>query len=156
MISQTVEYALRAVVTMAQNNGKPCTAREISSITKVPGPYLSKLMHRLVRAGLAKSRRGLHGGFVLTKEPRDLSILEVIDAVEPFKRIHECPLEIKTHEAVLCPLHRRLDQAMEMVERLFRETKIVEILGEPGDISPLCKETCLTKIESLDASRESV
>ena len=41
MISQTVEYALRAVVTIAQHDGAPCTAAKISMITKVPAPYLS-------------------------------------------------------------------------------------------------------------------
>lgn len=61
MISQTVEYALRAIVTIAQHDGTPCTAQKISSITKVPAPYLSKLMQGLVRGNLVTSKRGLHG-----------------------------------------------------------------------------------------------
>ena len=44
MISQTVEYALRAIVTIAQHNGEACTSQQISKITQVPAPYLSKLM----------------------------------------------------------------------------------------------------------------
>ena len=91
MISQTVEYALRAVVTIAQHANQPCTAQEVSEITQVPAPYLSKVMQGLVRANLVASKRGLHGGFVLTKEPSELSILEVIDAVDPMKRIRKCP-----------------------------------------------------------------
>ena len=130
MISQTVEYALRSIVTIAQHEGHPCTAQQISKITHVPAPYLSKLMQRLVRAGIAKSQRGLHGGFVLMKEPGELTIWEVVDAVEPFKRIHECPLGIKSHGSTLCPLHRRLDNAMEMVEKQFRDTTIADVLAE--------------------------
>ena len=87
MISQTVEYALRAIVTIAQHEGAPCTAQKISAITQVPAPYLSKLMQGLVRANLVTSKRGLHGGFLLTKEPSELSIWEVVDAVEPIRRI---------------------------------------------------------------------
>ena len=49
MISQTVEYALRAVVAIAQNHGQSCTAERIAQITQVPAPYLSKLMQLLVR-----------------------------------------------------------------------------------------------------------
>ena len=44
MISQTVEYALRAIVTIAQHEGVPCTAQKIAEITQVPAPYLSKMM----------------------------------------------------------------------------------------------------------------
>jgi Rrf2 family protein len=140
MISQTVEYALRAIVTIAQHNGQTCTSKQISNITQVPAPYLSKLMQGLVRAGLAKSRRGLHGGFVLTKKPEDLSIWDVVDAVEPFKRIQECPLGLQSHAAGLCPLHRRLDNAMAMVEKSFRETSVSELLAEQGSVTPLCEQ----------------
>ena len=67
MFSQTLEYALRAVVTIAQHEGHSCTASQISEITLVPAPYLSKLMQRLVRSGVVFSQRGLHGGFVLAQ-----------------------------------------------------------------------------------------
>lgn len=140
MISQTVEYALRAVVTIAQNKGAPCTAQRISELTKVPGPYLSKMMQGLARARVVTSKRGLHGGFLLTKDPADLTIAEVIDAVEPFKRIRECPLGINGHQGTLCPLHRRLDQAMALVEESFQNTTVADVLSHPGSVTPLCEE----------------
>lgn len=139
MISQTVEYSLRAVATLAQNGSEPCTAKKISEITKVPGPYLSKLMQGLVRAGLVQSQRGLHGGFVLARSPETLTIWDVVDAVEPFQRIHTCPLNIRSHSATLCPLHRKLDDAMAMVETSFRETTLAELLADPESVTPLCE-----------------
>jgi Rrf2 family nitric oxide-sensitive transcriptional repressor len=148
MISQTVEYALRAVVTIAQHEGHACTARQISEITQVKAPYLSKLMQRLARAGIVRSQRGLHGGFVLAHDPSELTIWEVVDAVEPFQRIHECPLGIKSHNATLCPLHRRLDRAMETVEEMFRGTTIANVLAEPGAVTPLCEEQKTIVIEA--------
>ncbi len=140
MISQTVEYALRAVVTIAQHDGRPCTAQQLSVITHVPAPYLSKLLQGLVRAGLISSRRGLHGGFVLAKDSAKLTIWEVVDAVDPFHRIRECPLGIKSHGSTLCPLHERLDQAMEIVEEMFQKTTVADVLSEPGSLTPLCEE----------------
>ena len=147
MISQTVEYALRAVVTIAQHDGQACTARKIAAITQVPSAYLSKLMQGLVRGGLVHSQRGLHGGFVLTRDPSEMTVFDVVDVVEPFKRIHTCPLGIDSHGSVLCPLHRRLDKAMEMTENVFRETSIAEVLTQPGSVTPLCQEQ---KVLSLD------
>lgn len=138
MISQTVEYALRAVLTLAQNYGKPCTAQRISEITEVPGPYLSKLMQILVRGGLVQSRRGLHGGFLLAVPPDELTVWDVLNVVEPFKRINECPLRLGAHKTTLCPLHRRLDDAMATVEEAFRDATIAALLREEGGVSPLC------------------
>ena len=154
MFSQTVEYALRAIVTIAQHDGQPCTAQQISQITQVPAPYLSKLMQGLVRAGLTSSQRGLHGGFVLTKAPDELTIWEVVDAVEPFKRIHECPLGITSHGSTLCPLHRRLDSAMAMVEQQFREATIADVLAEPGAATPLCQEKRTMTIQTNMAAQK--
>ncbi|MFT5527394.1 MAG: Rrf2 family nitric oxide-sensitive transcriptional repressor [Pirellulaceae bacterium] len=140
MISQTVEYALRAIVTIAQHDGTACTAKQLAAITRVPGPYLSKLMQGLVRSELVASKRGLHGGFVLTRPPTELTIWEVVDAVEPFKRIRECPLGISSHGGTLCPLHRRLDNAMGMVEESFRQSTIADLLSQPGSVTPLCED----------------
>ena len=94
MISQTVEYALRAIVTIAQHEGQPCTAKKLAEITQVPLPYLSKLMQGLVRGGMVTSQRGLHGGFLLRRDPGNLTILDVVNVVEPIKRILHCPLNI--------------------------------------------------------------
>lgn len=149
MISQTVEYALRAIATIAQHEGKPCTARQISEITQVPAAYLSKVMQGLVRGGVVNSQRGLHGGFVLTSSPSDLTILDVVNAVEPMQRLHECPLGIQSHGSNLCALHRRLDKAMATIEEMFQETTIAELLSESGSVTPLCEER---KVYSLDAS----
>jgi len=147
VISQTLEYSLRAVVALAQRAPEPCTAQRISELTDVPGPYLAKLMQGLVRSGLVHSRRGLHGGFVLAKSPQELTIWDVVDAVEPFQRIRACPLRIGVHSTGLCPLHRRLDEAMETVEKSFRETTIAELLNDPAGRSPLCERVNVVTLD---------
>lgn len=137
MFSQTVEYSLRAIVTLAQNEGRPCTAQEVSELTRVPTPYLSKVMQILVRAGLINSQRGLHGGFVLAKSPSEVTVLDVVDAVEPYKRIRSCPLGLQTHNE-LCPLHKCLDTGMALAEKTFRETTLSDLVRSPDSVTPLC------------------
>ena len=152
MISQTVEYALRAIVTIAQHDGKPCTAQQIAEISQVPAPYLSKMMQGMARAELVISKRGLHGGFVLNKAATELTIWDVVDAVEPFKRIRECPLGIGSHGTTLCPLHRRIDNAMAMVEESFRATTVAELLSQDDSVTPLCAEQ---KVLSINLGKTS-
>jgi Rrf2 family protein len=139
MISQTVEYALRAVVHLADQAPAARTTDQIAAVTRVPKAYLSKVLQSLVRAGIVHSQRGLHGGMTLTREPEEINILEVVNAVEPIGRIRECPLGLKSHGVRLCPLHRRLDNALALVEDAFRNTTLAEVLAEPGASVPLCE-----------------
>jgi Rrf2 family protein len=138
MFSQTVEYALRAIVHLASNAPKAQTTEEIAQATRVPKAYLSKVLQGLVQAGVVKSQRGSGGGMSLAKKPADLTILEVVNAVDPIKRITTCPLELASHGSRLCPLHRRVDNALALVEDAFRGSTLQEVIDEPSESIPLC------------------
>ena len=75
----------------------------------------------------------------MMKSAADLTVLEVVNAVEPIVRIAECPLGLAAHGVRLCPLHKRLDQAYEQVEKAFQSTTLAEILAEPTKSVPLCE-----------------
>jgi len=138
MFSQTVEYALRAVVHLASNAPRAQTTEEIAIATKVPQAYLSKVLQSLVAAKIVRSQRGLGGGMALVKTPSELTILEVVNAVDPIQRIRTCPLELASHGIRLCPLHKRVDNAMATVEEAFRATTLQEVIDEPSESVPLC------------------
>jgi Rrf2 family protein len=139
MLSQTVEYALRAVVHLANRAPDACTTEQIAKSTRVPQAYLSKVLQSLVRAGVARSQRGLGGGMMLAKPPSELNLLEVVSAVEPIARISVCPLGLAAHGVRLCPLHKRLDDALATVEQAFASTTLADILAEPSASEPLCE-----------------
>ena len=139
MFSQTVEYALRAVVHLADQAPAARTTDQIAAATVVPKAYLSKVLQNLSHAGIVRSQRGLGGGMTLVKTPDEVTILDVVSAVEPVGRIRECPLGLKEHGVRLCPLHKRMDQALAMVEKAFQDTTLAEILAEPTDSHPLCE-----------------
>ncbi len=139
MISQTAEYALRAVAALASAKpGESLITQRLAESTKVPAGYLSKVLQSLGRAGLVKSTRGLGGGFVLTRSPAEITIFDVVQAVDPLQRIRTCPLGLAAHGVRLCPLHKRLDDAMKNVEDAFRTSTLAEILAEPSESIPLC------------------
>jgi Rrf2 family protein len=139
MLSQTVEYALRAVVHLADVAPEAATTDQIARVTRVPKAYLSKVLQSLVRGGIVRSQRGLGGGMTLVEPPSRLTILDVVNAVEPIGRIRTCPLGLPSHGTTLCPLHRRLDDALAEVERAFGSTTLAELLAEPSPSVPLCE-----------------
>lgn len=130
MLSQTAEYALRAVVTLATGSPEPRTAHDIARESKVPLDYLSKVLNSLSRAGIVSGQRGRGGGFQSARPPGQLTVLQVVSAVDPLKRIKTCPLGLKAHGQNLCPLHRKLDDALKSVEDAFASTTIESLVGQ--------------------------
>ena len=135
MLSQTAEYAMRAVVHLARQEG-PCTVENIAKATKIPISYLAKIMQQLSRAGMATSQRGLHGGFILSRPAADITLYEVVDAVDPFRRILACPMGIPEHGQGLCSLHRELDGMLAALEASLRASTLAGVLSD--STRPLC------------------
>jgi Rrf2 family nitric oxide-sensitive transcriptional repressor len=138
MFSQTVEYALRAAAFLAGRAPEARTTDQIAVATRVPKAYLSKVLQGLSRGGVVHSQRGSGGGMTLVKTPEALTVLEVVNAVDPICRIQTCPLGLASHGARLCPLHKRMDNVLAQVEETFRSTTLAEILAEPSESIPLC------------------
>jgi Rrf2 family protein len=139
MISQTSEYALRAVVCLAQSPDKPHTTAEIARQTKVPEHYLAKVLLTLAKHEVVYSKKGLHGGYMLANTPDNLPLLDVINAVDPIKHIKSCPLKLKSHGTNLCRLHKRVNDSIDLIEELFRTSTVGTILSDPTKSIPLCE-----------------
>ena len=139
MFSQTVEYALRAIVVLANAPESPHTAQSIAEVAKLPVDYLFKVMQPLAKAGLVVAQRGKRGGFMLGRHPSKVTILDVVNAVDPIHRIQFCPLKLKSHGARLCPLHRKLDSALAMVERALSSSTLADVLEGGDPVRPLCE-----------------
>jgi len=137
MFSQTVEYALRAIVYLA-DQAEARTTSQIAAATRVPPAYLVKVLQSLTKAGLVRSQRGMRGGIQLAVAPEAVTIWDVVQCVDPIRRIRTCPLELDSHRTRLCPLHKRMDNALATVEAAFRASTLAEILAEPTSSKPLC------------------
>src|SRR5262245_46379503 len=131
MFSQTAEYALRAVIFLAEGGETRYTTQAIAETTRIPPRYLAKVLNSLARAGVLTAQRGLYGGFVLSKSPSEISVLEVIQAVDPLKRIYICPLNLEAHKDQLCPLHARLDASLALIQEDLQRSSIADLLTRP-------------------------
>ncbi len=138
LMSDASEYALRAVVWLAQEAAEPKKVRDIAEATCAAPGYLVKVLQALARARILSAQRGTRGGFVLIRDPSQLSVLDVVNAVDPLERIQHCPLHLKTHGKQLCPMHQRIDAALATVEAGFRESTIADLLNDPDRPRPLC------------------
>ena len=82
-VSLRTRYAIKAVLRLAiGHGGPPIHAREIARFGGVPPKFLDQVMADLRQAGLVVGRRGKGGGYVLTRDPRDITFADVFEAVE--------------------------------------------------------------------------
>lgn len=153
MLTQTVEYALRAMMCLAAHEGGAQTSVEIAARTGVPKGYLSKVLRGLVCAELVRSYRGPHGGFTLARSIDAISVLDVVSAVEPIPRIRSCPLENPMHSN-LCPLHQCLDNALAQLEETFGSTTLGAVVESCATTEGCRALFPTTPITWKDASRD--
>ncbi|MCX6590816.1 MAG: Rrf2 family transcriptional regulator [Acidobacteria bacterium] len=140
MFSQTVEYALRAAVALASEPAVPLRVVDLAPTTQVPADYLAKVMNQLARADLVRAQRGRNGGYTLTRPPQSISLLEVVNAVDPLRRITHCPLNLRAHAGKLCGLHRKLDDAIAHMEAALASSTLAEMAAGTDGVKPLCDQ----------------
>lgn len=106
-LSQTAEYALRIMAQLSiEDAGDPVRAKDLAETTEVPPHYLSKLLRKLVVAGLLKSEKGHHGGFRLAKKAGAIKLMDVLRAVDAPSAATHCAFGwTKCSNDEPCPLH---------------------------------------------------
>lgn len=130
MLSQTAEYALRAVLYLAERaDDGTVRVGEMAQALRIPHNYLSKILHRLARAGVLASTRGKTGGFQLAVPADRLRLYEI---VAPFDRIDErrrCLMgRPQCNDSTACAAHSRWKHVADTVATFFRETSIADLL----------------------------
>jgi len=146
MFSQTTEYALRAMACLSYRVDELTPTNFLAEQTLVPPNYLAKVLQILASADLISGRRGVGGGYRLCRPPNEIRLLDVINAVTPVQRIEICPLGLKTHGADLCPLHRKLDEATELLIKHFGGTTLADLIADSVTNKPLCETVPTTDI----------
>lgn len=129
MLSQTAEYALRAVLHLAADGtGQPVRVNEMAPKLGIPRNYLSKILHLLARDGVLASVRGKHGGFRLAVAPERLMLYRVVAPFDRFDDRRRCLLGQPVCSAhTACPAHQRWKDVAERVESFFRETTVADL-----------------------------
>jgi len=133
MITQTAEYAIRAVVCLAANDGGPMTSADIAGRVDVPSNYMGKVLGMLTKAGITEAQRGVGGGAKLALPLEQITLLDILGAVDARpRRVIECPLKVKCH-GELCPVHRLIDETAAEVERRLGSRTIADLLPTDPD-----------------------
>lgn len=136
-LSQTVIYALRAMITLAKlAPGARLRADELAGRTQIPRHYVNKVMRRLVVAKLVDGTRGHGGGFNLRRPPSAIRFVDVVNAIEPSHTARPCAFGWKKCDAARpCALHGAWGQ-LNATMTAWAETTTLQSCLESGGASP--------------------
>lgn len=146
MLSQTTEYALRAMASLAYSPDELTPTPRLAELTLVPPNYLAKVLQSLAQANLITGRRGVGGGYKLSRPAAEISLMDVVNAIDPIERIGECPLGLPNHSTQLCALHTCLDNAARQIIEMFRGVTLIDLVRDSGGTLPLCDTEMYRKL----------
>ena len=89
-ISKLTDYGTVVLTYLARERERPHAVSEIAGAIRVAAPTVSKILKQLVREGLVVSQRGVKGGYALARRPEEITVVEVIDALEGRVGLTEC------------------------------------------------------------------
>lgn len=131
LIRRNTDYALRLAAALATqyNTDKVLSARVLSQQNNVPYPLACKLLQKYQQAGIIKSTMGPRGGFGLARRPLEITFLELIEIIQGPIRVNRCLLgTFVCPMQERCPLHPKLGDLQEEIERHLRNTTLAEMI----------------------------
>jgi Rrf2 family protein len=129
-ITRQADYAVRAVLHLAQmKDGGRAATSTVAKEQRIPPSFLAKIISQLSIAGLLHTSRGARGGVTLAREPKDISLLEVIEAIDGPIQLNECVAAdgICTFDEN-CPIKSVWCQAQEDLVSRLRNTDFAQLL----------------------------
>lgn len=135
LLSDTAEYALRAVLYIAQHDvDGPVRAKVVADSLDVPRNYLSKTLHRLAREGILTSTRGGTGGFRLAHDPAELRLVSIVAPFEEIDPARTCILgRPECSEGDPCRAHKAWREITDRKSAFLRGTTVADLIGAPEE-----------------------
>jgi len=153
-INRLTDYGIVLLTHVAsQPIEKTHNARDLASETHLPAPVVSKILKHLARTGLLVSQRGVKGGYRLSRNPKDISVAEVIRSLEGPIAITDCTIDSVSGmigpcgNSSVCSVHGNWQKINQVVEEALAGISLVEMIGPARG--------CAVKIDFGDIGNEA-
>jgi Rrf2 family transcriptional regulator, iron-sulfur cluster assembly transcription factor len=135
MLSNSCRYGIRAVIYLANqplSDGKT-GIKKISKDLNLPTPFLAKILQQLAKKKILSSSKGPHGGFSLLKDPRKITLLDIVNTIDGQDVFTNCLMHNGSCEGVeknkvRCPMHEDYEKSRRELINLFSSRTIYELV----------------------------
>jgi Rrf2 family transcriptional regulator, iron-sulfur cluster assembly transcription factor len=134
MLSNSCRYGIRAVIYLAsQPSDLKVGIKQISSDLDLPTPFLAKILQQLAKQKILSSSKGPHGGFSLLKDPKNITLLDIVNTIDGSDTFTTCVMYKGTCEGVgeerkVCPLHDDYEKTRSQLITLFGNRSIYDLV----------------------------
>jgi Rrf2 family protein len=140
-LSKKADYALIAMKHLAlrgdRRSAGSASAREIAELYTIPIELMAKVLQRLVRRGLLASHQGTRGGYQLARPPSDISVADVIQAIDGPVTVTACSTEEgQCEQFAKCNVRDPLWRVRERILAALGECTIAELAADPPPVTP--------------------
>lgn len=136
-ISRQADYAIRAILDLARiPEGELTQTREIAHRQEIPEKYLPTIVRTLARAGLLRTLRGSHGGISLSRPPAEITLREVVEAIDGPILLNRCqirPGECSVGDSGICSLHEFWEKMVSEIRDKMDQVNFRDLSGRFGD-----------------------
>lgn len=134
-LTRAGEYAIRAVLHLAaQPSGQIVDRDQVARAQDIPPSFLSKILQRLSTAGIIRSYKGASGGFCLARSAEEITMLEVIKAIEGPLALNQCLLDADDCDRLpVCPVHPVWCRVQAGIEEILGQVSFAELVEGNGD-----------------------
>ena len=133
MLSKTCEYALRAMIYIAQQSrdGSMINIKEIAGKINSPELFIGKILQSLSKQGFLQSSKGRYGGFYISDDEAKHSLADIITAIDGNKMFEGCGLGLAfCSEANPCPIHNNYKEARDQLYEIYGKTTLSQFRTE--------------------------
>jgi len=131
-LTRAADYAVRIMIYLAglPQGSRPNRAA-LAEAGEIPEAFVGKILQSLARAGFIDSQRGMKGGFSLSVSPDDVTLLDVVEAIEGPTRLNACLVPGDScGRKGSCPAHRVWAEAQDAMTRVLRRATIAKLAAE--------------------------
>jgi len=142
-VSAKVDYALRAAAELATAGGKPLKREAIASAQGIPVPFLEQILLALKRAGIVRTRRGPEGGYWLARPAEEVTLAEVIRAVEgPLANVQGAQPQDVPYEGSAAPLQEVWIAVRANLRAVLDAVTLADLASGrlPGEVAALTRD----------------
>ncbi len=137
-LTRAAEYAIRCMVFLAKQGKDVLTSRQvIATQAEIPPHFLAKIAQDLAKAGFIAIRQGAKGGFVLLKDPGEITLLEVVETIIGEIYLNDCVARpANCNVSYSCAVHRVWLDARDQLRQTLRAVTFAQLVVEESCIAP--------------------
>lgn len=132
IFSRACEYGIRAALYLSSTpEGQPVQVRDVAKALDIPPAFLSKVVQSLTRRGILQSQKGPGGGISAAKSPREVRVIDIVEAIDGLALTEVCVLGIPNcSDEMPCPFHEEWGKVRNEILSMLEGKSLAELVEE--------------------------